>query len=111
MTEAKQDFHAKYQAHRAHVAAVPAALLAVRTAVTDTNGQPLALGRWMRDDVTADQLRTLVAEVDRLQALVKQQQKDAAEEQREFQREAREIASEARWMAQNEQDGMPYGTY
>lgn len=51
-------------------------------------------------------MQTLVAEIDRLTALVKQQRKDAAEEQREFQREARDIAAEARWQAiQETRDG------
>jgi uncharacterized protein (UPF0335 family) len=105
------DFHAKYRAHQAHIAAVPAALEAARNAVTDFNGEQMQDGEAPIECMTAGQLRTLVAEVERLQSLVKQQQKDAAEEAREFQREAREIAAEARWQAQNEERGEPYGTY
>lgn len=51
----------------------------------------------MTDDLTCSQLLTVVAEVDRLTALVAQMRRDAADEQREFQREVRDIAAEARW--------------
>jgi hypothetical protein len=103
-----EDFHVKYRARQAHLAAVPLALEHARSLLIDFNGQPLADGEAQRDGLTAGELRTLVAEVDRLQALVKQQQRDAAEEQREFQREARSIAAEARWEAQEETRGGHY---
>lgn len=94
---ADEAFHEKLRAHRAHMAAVPIALAALRNAPGD------------RIVVEVSLLNTLIAEVERLQALVKQQQKDMADEQREFQREARDIAAEARWQERQERD--EWGSY
>lgn len=97
-------FYEKYRAHREHMAQVPHAMKAARDlladAATDESTHAVSM------DV--DKLRTLVAEVDRLQAALKQAHKDAAEEQREFQREARDIAAEARWTEQHRDE---WGSY
>jgi hypothetical protein len=107
---ADTDFAAKYMAHRAHLAAVPAALALAKRMTVDLNGADMADGEPPRSGLTCAVLRTLVAEIERLQAQVKQQQQDAAEEQREFQREARDIAAEARWQERQEHDG-DFGSY
>lgn len=94
-----EEIIARQRAHRAHQAAVPMALGLARTLSVDHDGRDMVDGEAIRDGLTCAQLRTLVAEIDRLTLLVRQQQRDAAEEQREFQREARDIAAEARWQA------------
>lgn len=106
---ADEQFYEKLRAQRAHIAAVPAALEQARRVLIDFNGQPLVDGEPPIDGLTAGQLRTLVAEVERLQAALKQAHKDAADEQREFQREARDIAAEARWQERQERD--EWGSY
>lgn len=103
------EFHAKYLAHKAHVAAVPGALEAVRRALTDSMGEPLTYDEALIEGLRCGHLRTLVAEVERLQAQVKQQQADAIEAQREFSREARDIAAEARW--DERESRADYGSY
>lgn len=108
MTDAT-DFYAKYRAHQAHKAAVPAALALARELVIDFNGQPMVDGEPPRDGLTCSHLRTLIAEVDRLTALVSQMHKDAAENEREFAREARDIAAEARWDERERMGSDPYG--
>jgi FtsZ-binding cell division protein ZapB len=95
-----EDFHAKLRAHRAHMAAVPGALGAVKTAleiVPPGPGQVITLA--------SDTLTTLVNEVERLQSREKQLLQDMRDEQREFQREARDIAAEARWDERQSRDG------
>lgn len=87
----------KYRAHRAHIAAVPAAVALAGSMVVDFDGQPMADGEEPRAGLTCGTLRTLLAEIDRLKALAAQQQKDAREAEREFSREARDIAAEARF--------------
>lgn len=101
------EFHQKLRAHRAHVAAVPAALAAARAATIDLHGQPMSDSEPPRCSVSCAHLRTLVAEVDRLTSLEKQLRQDMREEQREFQREARDIAAEATWQERerNSDDG------
>jgi hypothetical protein len=104
------DFHAQYAARKVHQAAVPVALALARGLVIDFNGQPMVDGEPPRDGLTCADLRTLVAEIDRLAAQVAQLHKDMREEQREFSREAREIAAEARWEGRQEASG-DYGGY
>jgi hypothetical protein len=111
MNPAEISFAEKIRLHRAHIAAVPAALALAKGLTVDFDGSQMVDGEPPRDGLTCAALRTLVTEVERLQELVKQQSKDARDADREFSREAREIASEARWQAQNEADGVPYGTY
>lgn len=110
MSAAAPDFHAKYRAHRAHMALVPLAIENVGARLIDFNGQPMADNEVPRDGITCGELRVLLAEVARLAAQVKQQQADASEAQREFSREARDIAAEARWEERQSRDG-DYGSY
>lgn len=93
------DFTEKVRAHRAHMAAVPGALDAAKTALSIV---PPGLGQVIT--LASATVSTLVAEVERLQAREKQLLQDMREEQREFQREAREIAAEARWQERQEND-------
>ncbi len=103
------EFYAKYAAHKAHVAAVPGALEAVRAKLTDYNGQPLTNAEAPIAGLRCGDLRTLLAEVERLHAQVRQQRADAIEAQREFSREAREIAAQARFDERESRND--YGTY
>jgi hypothetical protein len=101
------EFHAKYRAHKAHMEAVPGAmaqakLMIVRKEVEEA-ADVFSIG------LESHVLRTLVAEVERLQAQVKQQQADAIEAQREFSREARDIAAQARW--DERESSADYGNY
>lgn len=91
------EFIEKLRVHRAHVAAVPAAVALAGSLVVDFDGQPMADGEEPRAGLTCGTLRTLLAEIERLKALTAQQQKDAMEAEREFSRESREIAAEARF--------------
>lgn len=102
------DFHEKLRAHRAHMAAVPLALDAAKTMVVDLHGEPMADDEAPRQGLTAGHVRTLVHEVERLQAREKQLLQDANEAQREFSREAREIAAEARSEGRDEARGGGY---
>lgn len=100
-----EEIYERQRAYRAHQAAVPAALQAARVACDrfQVTGLPI-----VATTVTLDlsHLQTLVAEVDRLTALVKQQNKDAMDAQREFSRDARDIAAEVRWQTlQETRDG------
>ena len=105
---ANEDFHAKYRAHQAHMAAVPLAIQHLRGLLTDFDGSDIPDGQAPLDGVTAGELRTVLNEVERLQAALKQAHQDMREEQREFQREARDIAAEARWQGQEETRGGHY---
>jgi hypothetical protein len=98
-----EEIFAWQRARRAHLAAVPGALGAAKDAlkiVPPGAGQVITLSH--------STLNTLVAEIERLQALVKQQNQDAMEAQREFQRDAGAIAAEARWQAIEETRGGGY---
>jgi hypothetical protein len=108
MTSETNDFSEKLRAHRAHMAAVPPAIALAAGLVTDFDGQPMADGEPPRDGLTCGALRTLLAEIERLQFQVKQQQKDAIEAEREFSREARQIAAEARFEERSHHDGAGY---
>lgn len=101
------DDHAeKWRAHRTHMAAVPGAIAAAKQA-----SEPDEFGDMPPTcSLPGATLRTLVAEVERLQAALQQAHKDAREEQLEFQREARDIAAEARWEERQSRDG-DYGSY
>ncbi len=81
---------------RAHLAAVPAALEAAKAVLTDFNGQPLTGSELPLDGLTAGTLRTLVREVERLQAQVKQAAQDLRDEQREGRYAASSAYSEGR---------------
>lgn len=78
------------QEHRAHVAAVPEALAEARAAVeyVGDGRKPVSLH--------ASTVRTLVKEVERLQAAIKRANADLREEQRDAQRAAGEAFSEGR---------------
>lgn len=102
------EFHEKLRAHRAHMAAVPPAIALATGLVIDFDGQPMVDGEPPRDGLTCGTLRTLLAEIDRLQQRVELQQKEAAEAQREFSREAREIAAEARFEERSQHEGGGY---
>ncbi len=104
---ADSDFHEKLRAHRAHMAAVPAAVSEARTLVTHESGWEVA-DKQRLVGITAGSLLTLVREVDRLQAREKELLLEAREAEREFQREARDIAAEARWEDQEETRGGHY---
>lgn len=99
------DHFDRVRAHRAHMALVPLAVQTISERLIDFNGQALADNAPPRDGILCGEVRVLLKEIERLQALVKQQQKDAAEAEREFSREARDIAAEARWEARQEASG------
>lgn len=63
--------------------AVPGALDAVRGACTDYDGRAMSDGEAPRDNLNCGYLRTLVKEVERLQAALKQANQDARDEERE----------------------------
>jgi hypothetical protein len=102
------DYTEKMRLHRAHMAAVPPAIALATGLVTDFDGQPMVDGEPPRDGLTCGTLRTLLAEIERLQGQVKQQHKDAIEAEREFSREAREIAAEARFEERSHHDNAGY---
>lgn len=108
MTSETDDFSERLRAHRAHMAAVPLMLALAKMLVIDFDGKPMADDEEPRDGLTCATLRTLVAEIERLQGQVRQQQTDAVEAEREFAREAREIAAEARFEERSHHDGAGY---
>lgn len=84
--------------HRTHLAAVPVALTDAKAALTDFDGRQMDGAEPPMDGLTAGTLRTLVKEVERLQAAMKQARRDAADEHRE----ARHAASAAYYDGRNE---------
>jgi hypothetical protein len=86
----------RQQEYRAHMAAVPAALEAARGATFGFNGEPLGDGEEPGSGLTCAALRTLIAEVERLRAALKQANQDMRDEQREGQYAAGAAYSEGR---------------
>lgn len=86
----------RQQEHRAHLAAVPGAMGAAKAMVIDLNGVPMADTETPRQGLTCGQVRTLVKEVERLQAEVKRAAQDLRDEQREAQHAAGAAYSEGR---------------
>jgi hypothetical protein len=99
-----------YAAMKARQAAVAAVMETLREACLDVHGNSMGDDAEPYSSPTCGEIRTIVAEVDRLNALVEQQRKDAREAEREFQREARDIAAEASWQERQSHDG-DYGSY
>lgn len=108
MTSETNDFSEKLRAHRAHMAALPPAIALATGLVIDFDGRAMSDAEPPRDGLTCGMLRTLLAEIERLQGQVKQQHKDAIEAEREFAREARQIAAEARFEERSHHDGAGY---
>jgi hypothetical protein len=82
----------RQQEHRAHMAAVPFAMKHARDLLADADtDQSIHATK-----VDVDKLRTLVREVERLQAALKQANQDMRDEQREGQRAAGEAYAEGR---------------
>lgn len=94
----------RQQEHRAHVAAVPEAIARAKAATeADAAFAALPNDERPRDCLTAGHVRTLVREVERLQAALKQANQDLRDEQREAQHAASSAYSEGR------HDGMQEG--
>lgn len=84
------------QERRAHLAAVPHALEHAKVLLIDYDGSEIPEGQSPRDGLTAGELRTLVKEVERLQAALKRAHQDLRDEQREAQHAAASAFSEGR---------------
>lgn len=89
---------AMQRAARAHREALPAALEQARALTTDFNGQPMVDGEVPRDGLTVGTVRTLVLEIERLQARAK----DYETELREASREVRDAYSEGHFNGREE---------
>jgi hypothetical protein len=87
---------------RLREAAVKAAIEELREDCLDTAGNPMPDGAELFTQPTCGMIRIVLAEIERLNAVIEAMKKEAREAEREFQREARDIAAEARWSEREE---------
>jgi hypothetical protein len=87
---------AQQAAHRAHLAAVPPAIEAARAALADLHGDPIEPTMPVRCIFNTGSLRTLLAELERLQRQVAALRQGLRDEQREAQYAAATAHSEGR---------------
>lgn len=95
----------RQRAARAHQAAVPGALDTARAALVDLEGQAMGNDDPPRCSLRAGHLRTLLAEIDRLQLAVKRLNEDLRDEAREAGHSAASAYSEGRHDGMSEARG------